>query len=461
MKIHLSIFGVLCALLTTASAADRPNIVIFLADDLGWADVGFHADDIKTPNLDRLARSGVQLEQFYVQPTCSPTRIALMSGRYPFRCGGHISVLRPHHKHGLPLDEYLLPQVLKDAGYQTAITGKWHLGVARRAYWPTSRGFNLAYGHLGGGIDYLTHEGHGILDWYDQDTIPLREEGYSTDLIGTRASSIIAEHDFSKQPLFLYVPFNAPHSPYQAKEEDLDKYKHIKDERRKTYCAMVDCMDQNIGKIMHALEEKGATQNTLVFFASDNGGSNASINKPLRGGKGTLYEGGTRVPSFISWPATIKGGQTFEPPLHIVDLLPTFAGLAGAETSKCKPLDGIDFWPALAQGKPLPKRDLLHNVNDPSGRGCIRSGEWKLILSKEERKADGIPLPDSKLYAELFNIQKDPYEQENLAAAHPELVETLWNKLKSHGPEVASAKAYTAKQPEDWIAPPDWSKVPE
>ena len=445
----------------SARTAGRPNIVILLADDLGWAEVGFHGREINTPNLDRLAKDGVQLKQFYVQPTCSPTRIALMTGRYPFPCGGHISVLRPWHKHGVPLDETLMAQVMKDAGYKTAITGKWHLGLARRAYWPQSRGFDLAHGCLGGAIDYFTHDGYGSLDWYDQDTIPLHEEGYSTDLIGTRASNIITDHDFSKQPLFLYVPFNAPHSPYLAKETDIEKYKHIKDEKRRIYCAMVDCMDQNVGKIVQALETKGVADNTLIFFSSDNGGAGNSINLPYRGHKGTPYEGGVRVPSFIHWPKGLKGGRAFDRPLHIVDLYPTFSGLAQANTTQCKPLDGVDFWPALAEGQPMPKRDILHNVKDASGRGSIRSGDWKLILSKPERAPGGMPIAGGKLMAELFNIKEDPYEQNNIVRQHPEMLETLWGRLKKHGPEVGDAKPYIARAPEGWEAPADWSNAPE
>ncbi|VGO14180.1 Arylsulfatase [Pontiella desulfatans] len=461
MKKIIRISVLLCVFPALSILAERPNIVILLADDLGWADVGFHGSEIKTPNLDSLAQAGVQLKQFYVQPTCSPTRIALMTGRYPFRCGGHISVLRPWHQHGVPLDETLIAQVMKDAGYKTAITGKWHLGLARRAYWPTSRGFDLAHGCLGGAIDYFTHEGYDSLDWYDQDTIPLHEEGYSTDLIGTRASKIIIDHNFDQQPLFLYVPFNAPHSPYQAKEADIEKYSHIKDENRRIYCAMVDSMDQQIGNIIQSLKSKEVLENTLIFFASDNGGAGNSINLPYRGNKGTPYEGGVRVPSFIHWPKGLEGGRDFDRPLHIVDLFPTFTELAQGDIAKCKPLDGINFWPALAEGKAMPKRDIIHNAKDARGRGSIRSGDWKLILSKPERAPDGMPVADGKLMAELFNIKDDPYEQNNVVHQHPEMLETLWGRLKKRAPEIVSAAPYIARAPEGWEAPADWSNAPE
>ncbi|WP_419193789.1 arylsulfatase B [Novipirellula herctigrandis] len=453
----------LCTHSASAIDAKQPNIVILLADDLGWSDVGFHGSDIKTPNLDKLANEGVKLKQFYVQPTCSPTRIGLMTGRYPYHIGGHICVLRPYHQHGLPLDEYMLSEVMQDAGYRTAITGKWHLGLAKRSYWPTSRGFDLAYGHLGGAIDYFEHTGYGSLDWYDQDTIPLHVEGYTTDLIGNRASQIIKDHDFEAQPLFLYVPFNAPHAPLHAKPSDIANYSGVKDEKRRTYCAQVDCMDQQIGHIVQALVEKGVARNTLVFFASDNGGyGQVADNAPLRGTKGTLFEGGVRVPSFIVWPDRLTGGRSFEPPLHIVDLLPTFSGLAGGITSKCKALDGIDFWPALANDQAMPKRDIYHNVHDSKGgRGSIRSGDWKLIVTLAEKADDGMPLENPKHVALLFDIRRDPFEQQNLATNHPEIVAALWKKIKARGPDVGDAHPYTARAPKDWVAPSDWSDAPE
>lgn len=465
MKTLLTTLVCTIALCATSLAADRPSIVVILADDLGWADVGFQGDEIKTPNIDRLAQGGVKLNQFYVQPTCSPTRIALMSGRYPFRCGGHISVLRPYHLHGLPLEERLLSEAMKAAGYKTAITGKWHLGLARRAYWPQSRGFDLAYGHLGGAINYFTHkhEAYNLLDWYDQDTIPLKEEGYSTDLIGDRASRIIGEHDFSKQPLFLYVPFNAPHGPLMAKPEDIKRYSHIKDEKRRTYCAMVACMDEQVGNIVQALKDKGVLDDTLIFFASDNGGptNSGADNGPFRGGKGSPYEGGVRVPALIHWTAKLDGGRVYESPLHIVDLYPTLTALAGGSTEKCLPLDGIDVWSAIAGEASLPKRDILLNVKDARGRGSIRSGDWKLIVSKPGQAPEGLPLEGVELMAELFDIRKDPYEKNNLATEHPDVVEMLWAKLKKHGPDVGAAKPYNARAPEGWVAPSDWSKVPE
>src|SRR6266567_3746720 len=204
----------LCCLLFISSgvfSAERPNIVFLLADDLGWSDVGFHGSEIKTPNIDKLAAAGARLEAFYVQPVCSPTRAALMTGRYPMRHGLQVGVVRPWAQYGLPLEERTLPQALQEAGYFTAICGKWHLGHFQRAYLPTNRGFSHQYGHYNGALDYFTHLRDGGFDWHRDDRA-CRDEGYSTHLLAREALRLVREHD-GKKPLFLYVPFNAPHAP--------------------------------------------------------------------------------------------------------------------------------------------------------------------------------------------------------------------------------------------------------
>jgi len=242
---------------------------------------------------------------------------------------------------------------------------------------------------------------------------------------------------------------------------DIREYEDVEGKDRRIYCAMVDSMDQQIGRIIRALEKKNVKENTLIFFSSDNGGAAQSVNYPLKAGKGTPYEGGIRVPSFIVWPDGLKGGRSFDHPLHIVDLLPTLATLAYAETTKCLPFDGIDFWPALTGAARMPERYILHNVKDRGGRGSIRSGDWKLIVSRSEKTQEGIPLSNPGLVAELFNILQDASETDNLAKKNPELVETLWATLKKYGPEVVSAAPFIARVPEGWEAPADWSKVPE
>ena len=232
-------------------AAPRPNIVYIVADDLGWKDVGFHGSDIKTPNIDQLAATGAKLEQFYAQPMCTPTRACLTTGRYPFRYGLQTAVILSAHTYGIPTDEWLLPQALGEAGYRTAIIGKWHLGHGDRKYWPRQRGFDYQFGPLIGEIDYFTHQQHGVTDWFRNNEV-VKEEGYSTTLIGNDAVKLISEHNTAK-PLYLYLAFNAPHTPYQAPQEYLDRYKTVADPSRRAYSGMITAMDDQIGRVLGAL----------------------------------------------------------------------------------------------------------------------------------------------------------------------------------------------------------------
>jgi arylsulfatase A-like enzyme len=419
----------LATIATPTQAADKPNIVYIVADDLGWKDVGFHGcADIKTPNIDKLAAEGTRLEQFYVQPMCTPTRAALMTGRYPLRYGLQTIVIPSKGTYGLATDEYLLPQALKEAGYDTAMVGKWHLGHADRKYWPRQRGFDYHYGAVLGEIDYFTHDAHGVLDW-QRDNKPVHEKGYVTQLLGKDAVRVIGEHD-TKKPLFLYLAFTAPHTPYQAPPEYLARYKSIADETRRAYAGQIACLDDEIGKVLAALDKKKMRDNTLIVFHSDNGGTRDARmtgegnvkkvpcdNGPLNGGKGQLYEGGTRVPAFASWPGHIKPGTEIKELIHVVDMLPTLAQVAGASTAKSKPLDGHDVWPAIAEGKPSGRDEVVYNV-EPF-RGAVRQGDWKLVWA--------ILLP-SKI--ELFNLADDPNEQTNLADKHPEKVKELQKRIE-------------------------------
>src|SRR5215831_3174904 len=235
--------------------APRPHIVYILADDLGWKDVGFHDSDIRTPNIDKLAQGGARLEQFYAQPMCTPSRAALMTGRYPQRYGLQTLVIPSAGTYGLATDEWLLPQALKEAGYKTAIVGKWHLGHGDQKYWPRQRGFDYQYGPLLGELDYFTHAAHGVRDWF-RDNQPVAETGYATTLLGTEAVKLIESHD-PKTPLFLYLTFTAPHAPYQAPQPYLDQYKALTDPNRRAYAAMITAMDDQIGRVLDALEKRG------------------------------------------------------------------------------------------------------------------------------------------------------------------------------------------------------------
>jgi arylsulfatase A-like enzyme len=347
-----------------------------------------------------------------------------MTGRYPFRYGLQTAVIPSAHTYGLPTDEWLLPEALQQVGYTTAIIGKWHLGHADRKYWPKQRGFDHQYGPLIGEIDYFTHEQHHVVDWYSNNE-RLVEAGYSTELIGKEAVRYITQHDSSK-PLYLYLTFNAPHTPYQAPQEYLDKYKHIKDPSRQAYSAMVSAMDDQIGKVVATLERKGLRDRTLIVFQSDNGGvknkmfagegdmSNVTIpcdNGPYRDGKGSLYEGGTLVCALANWPGKIKPGVV-DGLMHVVDMYPTIAHLTGARPKTEKPLDGVNVWDSIRQGSPSPRTEIIYNV-EPFRAG-VRQGDWKLVWRT--------PLPEQ---VELYNLKVDPYEKQDVAAQNPERIAGL------------------------------------
>ncbi len=410
-----------------AQTARKPHILYIIADDLGFADVGFRSPEIATPTIDQLAREGAELQQFYVQPMCTPTRAALMTGRYPMRYGLQSFVILPEQSYGIPLDEKLLPQILKEAGYSTAIIGKWHLGHADRKLWPKQRGFDYQYGALIGEIDYNTHKVHGVTDWY-RNNRKLDEPGYVTTLLGKDAVRHIRQHDPAK-PLFMYLAFTAPHTPFQAPKAYVDRFASIVDPNRRTYAAMINAMDEQIGAVLAELSRKGMREDTLVIFHSDNGGVTSATfagqietkgqlparNTPLRNGKGSLDEGGTRAVALANWPGRIKPGKV-DQPMHVVDMLPTLAGRAGASLSGTKPLDGVDVWQTLSQGAPSPRTEIVYNVE--MFRAALRQGDWKLNLRAT--------LPTK---VELYNIAKDPGETTNLAAENAPLVAALQKRI--------------------------------
>jgi arylsulfatase A-like enzyme len=285
-----------------------------------------------------------------------------MTGRYPLRYGLQTIVVPSKGTYGLATDEYLLPQALKDAGYDTAMVGKWHLGHADQKYWPRQRGFDYHYGAVLGEIDYFTHSAHDVLDW-QRNNKAVEEKGYVTQLLGRDAVKMIGGHD-SNKPLFMYLAFTAAHTPYQAPAEYLERYKSIADETRRTYAGQITCMDDEIGKVLAALDKKKMRENALIVFHSDNGGTRdarmtgeGSVKKvpcdngALNGGKGQLYEGGTRVPAFANWPGHVQAGEVKEL-IHVTDMLPTLAKVSGGSTDKCKPLDGREVWATIAEGKP-------------------------------------------------------------------------------------------------------------
>jgi arylsulfatase A-like enzyme len=384
----------------------------------------------------------MELTQFYTQPLCTPTRAALLTGRYPLRYGLQTGVIPSGSTYGLPTDEWLLPQALKDAGYRTALVGKWHLGHGKREFWPRQRGFDSFYGPLVGEIDHFKHTAHGVVDWY-RDNTRLEEPGYDTTLFGDAAVRLIERHD-GKAPLFLYLAFTAPHTPYQAPQSYLDRYGHIADPARRAYAAQITAMDEEIGRVVAALDKAGMRDDTLIVFHSDNGGTRSKMfagegavkgdlppnNGPYRDGKGTLYEGGTRVVALANWPGRVEAGKA-PGPVHITDIYPTLLGLAGASAAKAKPLDGVDAWPVLSAGKPSSRTEVVYNV-EPS-QAAVRQGDWKLHWL--------VALPPR---VELFDLSKDPYETTNLADKEPERVKALQARILDLAGEMAPPMFYAA-----------------
>ncbi len=417
----------LSGLTALAEKAPQPNIVYFLVDDLGRADLGFNGSkDIRTPHIDKLAKSGAILDSFYVQPVCSPTRSCLMTGRYVTHTGVY-SVVRPGAEWGLPLAERTLPQALREAGYTTAITGKWHLGEFKPDYQPTRRGFDHQYGHYFGALDYFKHVRDGKLDWYRDDK-PLTEEGYTTELVAKEACRLIREKPADK-PLFLYVPFNGVHGPHQVPESYPAAYPDLTG-IRKTMAGMVSAVDAGIGQIVAALEEKGLRDNTIILFSSDNGGPSpgkVTMNTPLRAGKGTIYEGGIRVCAFANWPGHIPVA-TVKEPIHAIDWYPTLLKLAGASPEqKLKP-DGLDIWPVLTSGAKSP-HDAILLMGTVPGKAAVRMGDWKLLRNPSEVDAEDADDKSPAAGLELYNLADDISESKNLAASNPEKVKELSTRL--------------------------------
>ncbi|MHC4807381.1 MAG: arylsulfatase B, partial [Planctomycetota bacterium] len=360
--------------------------------------------------------------------------------------------VRPWAKHGLPLEERTLAQALKEAGYTTAICGKWHLGHLSSQYLPTSRGFDHQYGHYNGALDYFTHIRDGGLDWHRDDQ-PLHEQGYTTNLIADESVRLVEQHDVSR-PLFLYVAFNAPHSPFQAPQSYIDMYKHIKAKNRRIYAAMVTCMDDAIGRVVSALDKRGLKHNTLIIFCSDNGGtSTEGSNGPLRGRKAQLYEGGVRVPAIAVWPEVLKAGAVVKEPLHIVDMYPTLIKLAGASLEQALPIDGRDAWPTIAHGRPSPHEEIL--LNSTPANGAIRRGGWKLVYNGSINANSAGRQAREKVF-ELFNLSKDPYEKNNLIENYPLKFQELKRRLELYAMRAAVPNVPPNRMPEGFKVPKVW-----
>jgi arylsulfatase A-like enzyme len=425
----------------------RPNVLLILADDLGSRDTGFHGSEIRTPNLDRLAAGGVRFTQLYSYPLCSPTRAGLMTGRHPIRYGLAYSVVRPWATYGLSPSETTLANVFKDSGYQTAITGKWHLGHFNRRLLPASRGFDHFYGHVNGAIDYFTHERDGGIDW-QRNGQSVREEGYTTDLLAAEANRWIDARDPGR-PFFLYMPFNAPHTPLQAPDRWLREYASIKDQRRRTYAAMVSALDAAAGTVIDHLRRKNLLDSTLVVFLSDNGGprGQGADNGLLRQGKSTVYEGGIRVPGIMHWPSALKPGTTAQV-MTPTDWLPTLAAAAGIPAKTAQPLDGANLWPHISGRTTVPRRDLFFCVQGEQGprQYALRDGNIKFVSIGGAEA--------------IYDVAADPSETTDLLPKMQETGAGMRKRVAEWAALHPRAEVYTGgAQHPGWVPPRDWAKA--
>ncbi|NBQ59036.1 MAG: sulfatase [Opitutaceae bacterium] len=433
---------------TVASAAEpRPNILLIVADDLGYNDVGFQgARDIPTPHLDRLAASGLRCTDGYVSyPVCSPSRAGLLTGRYQQRFGYEFNPKwdATAVTHGLPLSESTLADSLRSAGYTTGAIGKWHLG-AHPQFHPNRRGFDEYFGFLGGGHRYFPGSvveveiGAGKKTTVNGDaeqnapilrnTTIVPEVGELTTRLGEEATASINRYASSQKPWFLYLAFNAPHTPLQARADQLARFASITDERRRTYAAMVATVDEAVGRMLAALDASGQRERTLIFFISDNGGpmtkrnANASVNSPLRGQKGDVFEGGIRVPFLISWPARIPAGRTYSQPIIALDILPTALAAAGTtRDSKFAALDGVDLLPFLTGKTNAAPHARLYWRMDGGEAFAVREGNWKWLRTYQNAP-------------QLYDLFTDLGETRDVASSHPEIAARLataamdWNR---------------------------------
>ena len=432
--------GPLAAMQRKIAPARKPNIVVILADDLGYGELSCQGNpEIPTPNIDSIARNGVRFTDGYVTaPVCCPSRAGLMTGRYQTRFGHELNAIGLQNKLpgvGLPLSETTLASTLKSAGYATGMTGKWHLGGSPQFH-PQQRGFDEFFGFLHEGHFYVPPPYAGVSSHlrnpeppYDEEnpilrgTQPTQEKEYLTNAFTREAVSFIEKH--KQHPFFLYVPFNAIHSPMQALEPYLNRFTRIEDLHRRIFAAMLAALDEGVGRILAKLRESGLEDNTLIFFLSDNGGPTAELtsnNKPLRGGKGQLFEGGIRIPFMVQWKGRLRPGQIRNDPVISLDIFATAAAAAGATTGRA--VDGVDLMPYLAETKKAaPHETLFWRYGQ---NAALRKGNWKLV------RQGGRNAAETKF--ELYDLSNDIGETVDLSAKRPEIVRELtaaWNEKNS------------------------------
>ena len=434
MKVYnVLLLLVLVSLNSISWAAEKPNFIIILTDDQGYADVGFNGSkDIITPHIDRIADEGVRFSNGYVTyAVCGPSRAGLLTGRYQDRFGyGRNPVVDPSDPTaGLPLEEDMISEVLSPIGYTSGIIGKWHMGTHPQ-FRPNKRGFDYFYGFLSGGHRYFPHEltidkienAKAQWSWYQtkllENTKQIEIDEYLTDELSNEAVKFIERE--KDNPFFLYLAYNAPHGPLQATKPYLDRNLHIKNQKRRTYAAMVTAVDDGVGRILETLDDLGIDDNTLIFFLSDNGGArqNASSNAPLRGHKSDYFEGGIRVPFAVRWPQKIPKGINYHHPVSSLDILATFVGITNASTAKERPLDGVNLMPFITGKDNTPPHDILFWRNFDLGTLASRQAENKLISSETVGE-------------HLYNLGTDIAETNNLVEKNKALFQQQKTKTKS------------------------------
>jgi arylsulfatase A-like enzyme len=395
-----------------------PNVVVILADDLGYGDLGCYGNSaLSTPNIDSLAAAGLRFTDFHSNgAVCSPTRASLLTGYYPQRWGIE-NVLTPsghRDKPGMPTKAVTFAEMLQETGYRTGMTGKWHLGYPEQ-FRPTKQGFTTFRGYLSGNVDYHSHiDNSGAHDWWSNDERE-RTEGYTTDLITQSAVDFIESQDGG--PLCLYVAHEAPHFPLQGRSDPAERVEGTaapgraeRTDAARAYREMVEALDESVGRIMDALHRAGHLQDTFVFFCSDNGAVAPGSNAPLSGSKGTLWEGGHRVPAIAWWPEKIAPGVTGQTAMTM-DIFPTLAELGGRKAWSRIPMDGVNLVPLLTAGTPLPDRTLFWRTGGEHAEKAVRQGPWKLHIT-----------PDS---TSLYNLETDPAEQANRMIELPSQANSL------------------------------------
>ena len=459
----------------SGDASTKPNILMFVIDDLGWSDTSYKGSEIPTPTIDKFANEGIRLQQYYVHRLCSPTRAAILAGRYPYHMQLERAVISNGQPFGMPLSQTTIADELKKGGYATHYVGKWGLGMHKWEYTPTYRGFDSFYGFYNNAEDYFTHRVPASPDYLKQhniflrnplyfgldfrnDTRPVRDKNgvYSTTLFTEAVMQSINKHAIDKIPFFIYAAYQAVRGPLQAPKKYLKQCKSIPYKNRRKFCGILRAVDEGIANITQLLQEKNMLNNTIIIFTTDNGGQTrkGSSNWPLRGGKQTVFEGGVRGIAFV-WGANLpKLNYDNNHLIHVTDWLPTIVeGIAGLDVDECKwRLDGYNVWPTITTDSETPRKEILISLNparnDFVGQAAIRRGDWKLIIGMPNctfgKESKFFPCPDGWMHVNgttepppytplltwLFNITADPNERNNVADQYPDKVLKLKERIK-------------------------------